>query len=56
LRVIHKAIIQGDLVTHKEEVTTGIESLRSEVESYKCNNFGHMAKDFRMTDPPKEKQ
>jgi hypothetical protein len=24
LRVIHKGIIQGDLVTHKEEVTTGL--------------------------------
>jgi hypothetical protein len=24
LRVIHKEIIQGDLVTHKEEVTRGL--------------------------------
>jgi hypothetical protein len=29
------------------------ESLSTEVECYKCNNFGHMAKDCRMTVPPK---
>jgi hypothetical protein len=32
------------------------ESLSTEVECYKCNNFGHMAKDCRMTIPPKEPQ
>jgi hypothetical protein len=32
------------------------ESLSTKVECYKCNNFGHMAKDCRMTDPPKEPQ
>jgi hypothetical protein len=32
------------------------ESLRTEVECYKCNNFGHMAKYYRMTVPPKEPQ
>jgi hypothetical protein len=26
------------------------------VECYKCNNFGHMAKDCRMTIPPREPQ
>jgi hypothetical protein len=29
-------------------------SLNDEVECYKCNNFGHMAKDCRLTVPPKE--
>jgi hypothetical protein len=32
------------------------ESLSTEVECYKCNNFGHMAKYFRMIVPPKEPQ
>jgi hypothetical protein len=32
------------------------ESLSIEVECYKCNNFGHMAKNCRMTVPPKEPQ
>jgi hypothetical protein len=32
------------------------ESLSTEVECYKCNNFGHMAKDCRMTVPPREPQ
>jgi hypothetical protein len=32
------------------------ESLRTEVECYKCNNFGHVAKDCRMTVLPKEPQ
>jgi hypothetical protein len=32
------------------------ESLSTEVECYKCNNFGHMAKDYRMTVPPREPQ
>jgi hypothetical protein len=32
------------------------ESLSTEVECYKCNNFGNMAKDCRMTVPPKEPQ
>jgi hypothetical protein len=32
------------------------ESLRTKVECYKCNNFGHMAKDCKMTVPPKEPQ
>jgi hypothetical protein len=32
------------------------ESLSTEVECYKCNNFGHMAKDCRMKVPPKEPQ
>jgi hypothetical protein len=32
------------------------ESLSIEVECYKCNNFGHMAKNYRMTVPPKEPQ
>ena len=32
------------------------ESLSTEVECYKCNNFGHMTKDCRMTVPPKEPQ
>jgi hypothetical protein len=32
------------------------ESLSIEVECYKCNNFGHMAKDCRMIVPPKEPQ
>jgi hypothetical protein len=32
------------------------ESLRTEVECYKCNNFGHMDKDCRMTIPPREPQ
>jgi hypothetical protein len=30
------------------------ESLSNEVECYKCNNFGHMAKDCRLTIPPRE--
>jgi hypothetical protein len=29
------------------------ESLSTEVECYKCNNFGHMAKNCRMAVPPK---
>jgi hypothetical protein len=32
------------------------ESLSNEVECYKCNNFGHMAKDCRNTTPPREPQ
>jgi hypothetical protein len=32
------------------------ESLRNEVECYTCNNFGHMAKDCKMTIPPREPQ
>jgi hypothetical protein len=32
------------------------ESLSTEVECYKCNNFGHMAKNCRMTVPPREPQ
>jgi hypothetical protein len=32
------------------------ESLSTEVECCKCNNFGHVAKDFRMIVPPKEPQ
>jgi hypothetical protein len=32
------------------------ESLSTKVECYKCNNFGHMAKDCRMTIPPREPQ
>jgi hypothetical protein len=32
------------------------ESLSTKVECYKCHNFGHMAKDSRMTAPPKEPQ
>jgi hypothetical protein len=32
------------------------ESLSTEVECYKCNNFGHMVKNCRMTVPPKEPQ
>jgi hypothetical protein len=30
------------------------ESLSTEVECYKCNNFGHVAKNCRMTVPPKD--
>ena len=30
--------------------------LRTQVECYNCNNFGHMAKDCRMTVPPREPQ
>jgi hypothetical protein len=32
------------------------ESLSTGVECYKCNNFGHMAKDCRMIIPPREPQ
>jgi hypothetical protein len=32
------------------------ESLRTEVECYKCNNFGNMVKYCRMTVPPREPQ
>jgi hypothetical protein len=32
------------------------ESLSTEVECYKCKNFGHMAKDFIMAVPPSEPQ
>jgi hypothetical protein len=32
------------------------ESLSIEVECYKCNNFRHVAKNCRMTVPPKEHQ
>jgi hypothetical protein len=32
------------------------ESLSVEVECYKCNNFGHMAKDCRLIVPPRESQ
>jgi hypothetical protein len=31
-------------------------SLSTEVECYKCNNFGHVAKNCRMIVPPKEPQ
>jgi hypothetical protein len=31
-----------------------IESFSTEVECYKCNKFGHMAKDCRMKAPPRE--
>jgi hypothetical protein len=54
LRVIHKEIIQGDLVTQRSY--NRFEYLSIEVECYKCNNFGHMAKDCRMIVPPKEPQ
>jgi hypothetical protein len=30
------------------------ESLRTKVECYKCNKFGHMSKDCIMTIPPRE--
>jgi hypothetical protein len=29
-------------------------SLNNELECYKCNNFGHMARDFILIIPPKE--
>jgi hypothetical protein len=32
------------------------ESLSTEVECYKCNNFGHMDKDCKMIVPPREPQ
>jgi hypothetical protein len=32
------------------------ESLSTEVEFYKCNNFGHMAKDCILIVPPRESQ
>jgi hypothetical protein len=32
------------------------ESLSTEMEFYKCNNFGHVAKDCRITVPPRESQ
>jgi hypothetical protein len=32
------------------------ESLSTEMECYKCNNFGHMAKYCRMAVPPRESQ
>ena len=32
------------------------ESLSTEVEWCKCNNFGHMAKDCKMRVPPREPQ
>jgi hypothetical protein len=32
------------------------ESFSTEVECYKCNNFGHMAKNYRMAVPVKEPQ
>jgi hypothetical protein len=32
------------------------ESLSTEMECYKCNNFGHMAKDCRMIVPPRDSQ
>jgi hypothetical protein len=32
------------------------ESLSTEVEFYKCNNFGHIAKYCRMVVPPREPQ
>jgi len=32
------------------------ESLSTEVEFYKCNNFGHMATDCKMTFPHREPQ
>jgi hypothetical protein len=31
-------------------------SLNNEVECYKCNNFGHEAKDCRLIVPPREKK
>jgi hypothetical protein len=34
----------------------GFEYLSTKVECYKCNHFGHMAKDCRMTVPPREPQ
>jgi hypothetical protein len=43
-------------VKHIEEVDNMFESLSTEVECYKCNNFGHMAKYCRMTVPPREPQ
>jgi hypothetical protein len=33
-----------------------LESLSTEMEFYKCNKFGHMSKDYRMTVPPREPQ
>jgi hypothetical protein len=32
------------------------ESLSTEVECYKCNNFEHVTKDYRMVVPPKKSQ
>jgi hypothetical protein len=51
LKVTHERVIQEGLVKHREEVTTSFESLSTEVECYKCNKFGHMAKDCRMDSP-----
>jgi hypothetical protein len=41
--------------THRRSYNR-FESLSTEVECYKCNNFGHVAKDCRMRVPPKEPQ
>jgi hypothetical protein len=40
----------------QRRIYNSFESLSTEVECYKCNNFGHMAKDCRMTVPPREPQ
>ena len=40
----------------KRNIYNMFESLSTEVECYKCNNFGHMVKDCRMTVPPREPQ
>jgi hypothetical protein len=39
--------------THRRSYNR-FESLSTEVECYKCNNFGHMAKDCRMKITPRE--
>ena len=41
--------------THRRRYNK-FESLRTEVECYKCKNFGHMAKVCTMTVPPREPQ
>jgi hypothetical protein len=50
-----KMIIQEGRVKHITSYNR-FESFSTEMKCYKCNTFGHMAKDCRITVPPRESQ